>query len=170
MSNTTIHEEEMTAHEETTVGAAAAGEEKERPILERFPGFLQERLKTLDETISKIEREARDQWRRLNDLGDQAQEDGRKFWKTLLDRTYLNGEEIERWLDERLDRMIARLNLPTKNDLEATNRKIERLSRKLDEIRKAQKACLESLAGAEENEGVEKERAAPRRRKKSVSK
>ncbi|RMD98842.1 MAG: hypothetical protein D6812_12750 [Deltaproteobacteria bacterium] len=143
-------------HEEETSRVAAQGAEttteetecpethgeEERRFTEMLPPFLQERMKGLDETISKIEEQARQQWRRLNEIGDQAQEDGRKFWKNLLDRTHLNTEEIEKWIDGMIERVITRMNLPTKGDIEGMNEKLDRLSRKIDEVRRAQKRSL----------------------------
>ncbi|RME56926.1 MAG: hypothetical protein D6795_00420 [Deltaproteobacteria bacterium] len=134
-------EREVEATTEETTEATESQEahpEGEHRFTERMPPFLQERMKGLDETISKIEQQAREQWRRLNEIGDQAQEDGRKFWKSLLDRA-LNTEEIEKWIDGMIERVITRMNLPTKREIEAMNEKLDRLSRKIDEIRRAQK-------------------------------
>lgn len=131
---------ETPPHESSTDHDAETHENQHRQtkISHLFPEFLQERVKVVDETISKIEKEAKDQLRKLTGLGEHAQEDGRKFWNNVVERTRVSRNDVEKWMESSIERVISKLQLPTRKDLEATNRKINQLSKKIDELKRMQ--------------------------------
>ncbi len=80
---------------------------------------------------------------RLVERGEIAEKDGRKMLKDVMERRKKQAEEVrsetEEKVDKRLDEMLVRLNVPTRDDIEALSKQIETLTRKVNSIQKAQK-------------------------------
>lgn len=86
---------------------------------------------------------------RLVERGEIAEQDGRKMVKDVLARrraqTEQAEEEVEKQmekaenvLDERIEAMLTRLNVPTKNDIDTLSQKITALSAKVDALKDAE--------------------------------
>lgn len=80
---------------------------------------------------------------RLVERGEIAEKDGRKMIKDVLERRKKQAEEVrsgtEEKVDKRLDEMLARLNVPTRDDIDALSKQIATLTRKVNAIQKNQK-------------------------------
>lgn len=80
---------------------------------------------------------------KLVERGEIAEKDGRKMVKDVMERRKKQAEEVrsetEEKVDRRLDEMLARLNVPTRDDIETLSKQIATLSRKVDALQKAQK-------------------------------
>jgi polyhydroxyalkanoate synthesis regulator phasin len=72
---------------------------------------------------------------KLVERGEIAEKDGRKLVKDVLERRR-ELSPIEQTLDRQMDRLLARLNVPTKADVDALNASIADLTRKIDELQK----------------------------------
>jgi len=80
---------------------------------------------------------------KLVERGEIAEKDGRKMLKDVMERRKQKAEEVrsdtEEKVDKRLDEMLARLNVPTRDDIEALSKQIATLTRKVNALQKAQK-------------------------------
>lgn len=77
---------------------------------------------------------------RLVEKGEIAEKDARKVIQDVLERRRKEAAKVEsrleKTLEERVEAVLSRLNIPTKSDLQALTRKVNELSRKIDELRK----------------------------------
>lgn len=80
---------------------------------------------------------------KLVERGEIAEKDGRKMLKDVMERRKKQAEEVrsetEEKFDKRLDEMLARLNVPTRDDIDTLSKQIAALTRKVDTLQKAQK-------------------------------
>lgn len=78
---------------------------------------------------------------RLVDRGEIAEKDGRKMMKDLVERRKQKVEssrsDIGDELEDRIEKVLHRLNVPTKRDIEEINRKLAILSEKVDDLKKS---------------------------------
>lgn len=79
---------------------------------------------------------------RLVDRGEIAEKDGRKMMKDLVERrkqkVQSSRSDIGDELEDRIEKVLHRLNVPTKRDIEEINRKLALLSEKVDDLKKSQ--------------------------------
>ncbi|MGH2538303.1 MAG: phasin family protein [Candidatus Promineifilaceae bacterium] len=79
---------------------------------------------------------------KLVDRGQIAEKDGRKLVHDIMERRRSKAAEVKSQtgseLDRRVEDLLARLNIPTKSDIEALNRKVAALSKKIDDLKRAQ--------------------------------
>jgi poly(hydroxyalkanoate) granule-associated protein len=102
-----------------SLGMFAYGQEKLQTVQERAGTLLDE----LVERGESIEKESR---QRL----DKVVENRKKRARRVADKA-------ESRIDNQLEEMVARMNLPTRNDLKALNNRLNTLNRKLDELKTA---------------------------------
>lgn len=78
---------------------------------------------------------------KLVERGEIAEKDGRKLVKDLVERRKQKVEssrgDIGDEMEKRIERVLHRLNVPTKRDIEALDRKIAMLSEKVDELKQS---------------------------------
>ena len=70
---------------------------------------------------------------KLVERGEIAEKDGRNLLKDVLERRRKMGP-LEEKLDQQVERVVSRLNIPTKSDVDALTDRIADLSRKIDEL------------------------------------
>jgi poly(hydroxyalkanoate) granule-associated protein len=91
--------------------------------------------------VALAQEEAESFVNKLVERGELAEKDGRQLVKDMMERrkkaTDVVQEEVD--LDARIERILHRLNVPTKNDIDGVSRQITALTKKVDELRKAQK-------------------------------
>ena len=79
---------------------------------------------------------------KLVERGELAEKEGRRLAKDLAERRTQKAErargEMGGELDRRIEEMLHRMNVPTRSDVEALSRQITALSKKVDELKKAQ--------------------------------
>jgi len=79
---------------------------------------------------------------KLVERGELAEKDGRKLVKDLLERRKQKANDVRGEmggeLDRRTEEMLHRMNVPTRSDIDALSRQISTLSKKVDELKKAQ--------------------------------
>ena len=79
---------------------------------------------------------------KLVERGEIAEKDGRKLIKEMMDKRRKKAEsvveEVSDDMDQRIETMLHRMNVPTKTDIEALSKKIATLTKKVDELKKSQ--------------------------------
>jgi poly(hydroxyalkanoate) granule-associated protein len=92
--------------------------------------------------VALAQDEAEDFVNRLIERGEIAEKDGRGLVNELIERRKKKAEELregtEEQIEHRIERILARMNIPTKSSVAELDRKITSLSRKIDELKKAQ--------------------------------
>lgn len=76
---------------------------------------------------------------KLVDRGELAEKDGRQLIKDFMERRKKAAEEAEEEvdLDVRIERILHRLKVPTKSDIDALSRQITALTQKVDELKRS---------------------------------
>jgi poly(hydroxyalkanoate) granule-associated protein len=77
---------------------------------------------------------------KLVERGEIAEKDGRKLVDEILERRKQRMSKAEDEVSKRVEEVLDRLNVPTKSDIEALSKKIQALSRKVDELKKTKEA------------------------------
>jgi poly(hydroxyalkanoate) granule-associated protein len=75
---------------------------------------------------------------RLIERGEIAEKDGRKLVKEVMDRRRKDAEKAEDEMGKRVEEVLDRMNVPTKADIEALSDKISALTKKVEDLKKAQ--------------------------------
>ncbi|MCU0500323.1 MAG: phasin family protein [Anaerolineae bacterium] len=77
---------------------------------------------------------------KLVERGEIAEADGRKMMKDVMERRKKQASEqskkAEDILDQRVEDVMSRMNIPTKDEIEALSAKITALTKKVDELKK----------------------------------
>lgn len=87
--------------------------------------------------VALAQDEIEDFVQRLIDRGEIAEKDGRKMLNDVVDRRKKQLEKAEGQMDDRIEEVLHRMNVPTKADIDALSRKISTLTKKVDELKKA---------------------------------
>jgi len=74
---------------------------------------------------------------RMVERGEIAEQDGKKLFREVMDRRKKEAKKAEDEMDRRIEEILARLNVPTKSDIEALSAKITALTKKVDELKKS---------------------------------
>ena len=74
---------------------------------------------------------------KLVERGEIAEKDGRKMVREVMERRKKEAVKTEDHLSGRVEDILARMNVPTKADIDALGGKITELSQKVDELKKA---------------------------------
>ncbi len=74
---------------------------------------------------------------RMVERGEIAEQDGRKLLREVMDRRKKEAQKAEDEMDRRIEEILARLNVPTKSDIDALSAKITALTKKVDELKKS---------------------------------
>ncbi|MDX1663470.1 MAG: phasin family protein [Candidatus Promineifilaceae bacterium] len=76
---------------------------------------------------------------RLVERGELAEKEGRQLLKDMVERRKEKAESLtsgaEQDLDVRVERILQRMNIPTRNDINALSRQITLLTQKVDELK-----------------------------------
>jgi polyhydroxyalkanoate synthesis regulator phasin len=78
--------------------------------------------------------EAEDLINKLVERGEIAREEGRKLVDDMMAK---RREKVEAHFDARVDSALERMNVPTKADLKAVEKKLDQLNQKLDKLVKS---------------------------------
>ena len=76
---------------------------------------------------------------RLVEKGEIAEKDGRELLSDLIERRKKEAGKVENKIsaiDQRVESLLNRMNVPSKSDVESLSRKISALSKKVDELNK----------------------------------
>ena len=75
---------------------------------------------------------------RLVERGEIAEQDGRKLLNELRDKRKKEAQRVQDEVTKRVEDILVRMNVPTKADIQSLSDKIAALSKKVDELKKAQ--------------------------------
>lgn len=79
---------------------------------------------------------------RLVERGEIAEKEGRQLIKDMMEKRRKKAEDAaektEKEIDERVEQILERMNIPTRKDVNALSRQITALSKKVDQLKKAQ--------------------------------
>ena len=74
---------------------------------------------------------------RLVERGQIAEQDSRHLVRDIMERRRQETQKAEDQMEKRVEDLLTRMNVPTKSDIEALSAKIEALTKKVDELKKA---------------------------------
>ena len=81
--------------------------------------------------VAVAQEEAEDLINKLVERGEIAREEGRKLMQDMMAK---RREKVEAQFDARVDTALGRMNVPTKADLKAVEKKRDELNKKLDKL------------------------------------
>ncbi|MGD9047141.1 MAG: phasin family protein [Anaerolineae bacterium] len=111
----------------------APGEEERRPFAEITHKVLLAGIGAVALAQEEIEAFVN----KLVERGELAEKDGRKMVKDVMEKRKKEAAKAEDQLDMRMEDLLGRMNVPTKNDIDALSAKITALTKKVDELKKA---------------------------------
>jgi poly(hydroxyalkanoate) granule-associated protein len=113
---------------------ATDGQEERGPLLEAFRRLLLASIGAVVITQEEIEKLIN----KLIERGEIAKKDGEKLMKEVMEKRKKEAAKSEDEVNKRISDILDRMNVPTKADIEALGEKIAALSKKVDELKKAQ--------------------------------
>ncbi len=88
--------------------------------------------------VALAQEEIEDFVNRLIERGEIAEKDGKKLVREVIDRRKKDAEKAEDQVTKRAEEILDRMSVPTKADIDTLGDKIAALSKKVDELKKAQ--------------------------------
>jgi poly(hydroxyalkanoate) granule-associated protein len=73
---------------------------------------------------------------KLVERGEIAEKDGKKLVSEAMDKRKKETKKAEGEIDKRMEDLLTRMNVPSKNDIDALSAKITALTKKVDELKK----------------------------------
>jgi poly(hydroxyalkanoate) granule-associated protein len=112
------------------------GENGYNPMLETAHKVLLAGIGVIALTQEEVEKFVN----KLVERGEIAEKDGRHMVKDILERRKKQAEEVrtdtEEKVDKRLEDMLARMNVPTRDDIDGLSKQIAALTRKIEAMQK----------------------------------
>ena len=122
--------------EEVEVTEELLDENGHNPMLEMARNVLLAGIGAVALTQEEVEKFVH----KLIERGEIAEKDGRKLIKDVMERRRRKAEqasvEAEETYEGRMEEVLARMNIPSKSDIDALSRKITTLTEKVDELSK----------------------------------
>ena len=87
--------------------------------------------------VALAQDEVEDFVNKLVDRGEIAEKDGKSLVRDMVEKRKKQTAKAEQELDQRIEELLHRMNVPTKGDIEALSAKITELSAKVDELKKS---------------------------------
>jgi poly(hydroxyalkanoate) granule-associated protein len=103
-----------------------------------FVGMVHKVLLASVGAIALAQEEIEDFVNKLVERGELAEKDGRKMVQEVMTRRKKEAEKAEEQMNQRIEELLTRMNVPTKADIDALGEKVTALSKKVDELKKAQ--------------------------------
>ncbi len=120
------------------------------PTKEKVEGSAKgEELKPLFEAVRKVllagigaialaQDEIEEFVNRLVERGEIAEQDGKKLIRELKDKRKKEAQQFQDEVTKRVEETLLHMNIPSKEDIKSLSDKIATLSKKVDELKKAQ--------------------------------
>ena len=122
------------AQKTAVVEEATNGKEERKPLLDAARRVL---LASIG-AVALAQDEIEDFVDKLVERGEIAEKDGRKLVREVIDKRKKNAEKAEDEMAKRVEEVLDRMNVPTKADIEALSEKITTLTKKVEDLKKAQ--------------------------------
>jgi poly(hydroxyalkanoate) granule-associated protein len=74
---------------------------------------------------------------RLIERGEIAEKDGKKLMHEMMDKRKTRTAKVEDEINKNIADVLERMNIPTRTDIDALSQKINGLSKKIDDLKKA---------------------------------
>lgn len=74
---------------------------------------------------------------RLIERGEIAEKDGKKLMHEMMDKRKSRTEKVEDEINKNITDVLVRMNIPTRTDIDSLSQKINGLSKKIDDLKKA---------------------------------
>lgn len=88
--------------------------------------------------VALAQEEIEDFINKLVERGEIAEKDGKKLMHEVMDKRKKGAEKAEDEVSKRVETILDQMNVPSKADIDALGDKISALSKKVDELKKAQ--------------------------------
>ena len=75
---------------------------------------------------------------KLVERGEIAEQDGKRLISEIIDKRKKSADKAEDEFTKRIEEILDRMNVPTKEDINKLGQKITNLTKKVDELKKAQ--------------------------------
>lgn len=75
---------------------------------------------------------------KLVERGEIAEQDGKRLISEIMDKRKKSADKAEDEFTKRIEEILDRMNVPTKEDINKLGQKITNLTKKVDELKKAQ--------------------------------
>jgi poly(hydroxyalkanoate) granule-associated protein len=75
---------------------------------------------------------------KLVERGEIAEQDGKRLFSEIMDKRKKSADKAEDEFTKRIEEILDRMNVPTKEDINKLGQKITNLTKKVDELKKAQ--------------------------------
>jgi len=110
------------------------GKEERSPLLEAARKVLLAGIGA----VAIAQEEIEDFVNKLIERGEIAEKDGKKLISEVVEKRKKSAEKAEDEFTQRIEEILDRLNVPSKEDIDALGNKITALSKKVDELKKTQ--------------------------------
>jgi poly(hydroxyalkanoate) granule-associated protein len=74
---------------------------------------------------------------RLIERGEIAEKDGKKLMHEMMDKRKSKSSQVQDEINKNITDVLERMNIPTRTDFDTLSQKINGLSNKIDELKKA---------------------------------
>lgn len=74
---------------------------------------------------------------KLVERGEIAEKDGKKLINEMMDKRKTKTADVNAEINKNVESVLTRMNIPSKADVDALGQKINALSKKVDELKKA---------------------------------
>jgi poly(hydroxyalkanoate) granule-associated protein len=74
---------------------------------------------------------------RLIERGEIAEKDGKKLMHEMMDKRKSKSSQVQDEINKNITDVLERMNIPTRTDIDALSQKINGLSKKIDDLKKA---------------------------------
>ncbi|MFQ5399799.1 MAG: phasin family protein [Anaerolineae bacterium] len=89
--------------------------------------------------VALAQEEIEDFVNKLVERGEIAEKDGRQLVNDIMKRRREKAQKAQESLDNRIENLLDRMNIPTRKDIETLSAKISMLAKKVDELKKKSK-------------------------------
>ena len=120
---------------------AEVGEVVEEEVVVEEPGILDSLRRVLLASVGVVAltiEEIGDLVDKLVERGEIAEQEGKKLVNEIKEKRKTKTDEAEDMASNRMREMMDKMDVPTKSDIEDLSAKIATLSKKVDELKKAQ--------------------------------
>ena len=120
---------------------------KKQAVVEEVPTNGKEETNPFVEAVHKVllasigvvalaQEEIEDFVNKLIERGEIAEKDGRKLIREVMERRQKETKKAEDQLTKRVEEVLAKMNVPTKSDIDTLGEKVTALTQKVDELKK----------------------------------
>ena len=107
-----------------------------RNLPEFIPSFIRDLWSETLNSISKSEDEVRDFTTKLVDRGKLTQDEAKTVVQNMIQGLDENRTALQTKLNEGMDKVLARINIPSKTEIEKLSKRVDSLSTRVNQLKK----------------------------------